>query len=144
LVFLDNAKLESQFFLSCLRDLEQLRVTAAFTGTLELGERFIFLDFVMTLKRHGVAHLKDFASFVDGGKQLDRIPQNLLDSLDWDSVLRDGNRWFDRIVSAMRHKDRGIRTKELATIEAEAKKVRKELFESGGLGKVLDNLEEAK
>ena len=79
---------------------------------IDLAERFMYLDSVQLLRRGGVGMLEAFS----GGpapKKPDAEAEKALAMIDWAPVLRDGNRWYDRVAAAMRLKDRADREKEL-------------------------------
>jgi hypothetical protein len=125
LAFLDRAKLSTKQVQNCLRDLQGLPSMPPVADKLDLGERFLLLDSAMQLRRHGVHYLESLA----GGpspKKSDPQVQKALDDMDWNTVLRNANRCYDRIAAAMRVKDRSDREKELNRIGEELKAMKKD------------------
>lgn len=58
--------------------------------------------------------------------------------LDWCMILRNGNRWFDRMAAAMRIKDRAARKAELARIEEDLRAMKARTREPANLAKLLE------
>jgi hypothetical protein len=136
LVFLDRAKLDAKRIKACLSDLQALPPLPPAADRVDLGERFMFLDSVMLLDRHGLRYLEGLA----GGK-VDKGPDPKLkdfqQNIDWDPALRNANRWYDRLAAAMRLKGRGAREKQLDQFEEELKTLKAKLANSEDLAKVL-------
>ncbi len=136
LVFLDATKLTEKQLRACLRDLQSLRSIPPAADQLDLCERFMFLDAILMSHRHGIQYLES----VPGGpppKAPDPKVEQLLKDIDWDPVLRNGNRWYDRLVAALRVKERPEREKQLNRIEEDLKALQKSVPEGGGLAKLL-------
>src|SRR5262249_54452490 len=53
----------------------------------------------------------------DEAKKLEPDAQRLLARMDWEQAFRTGHRWFDRLTTASRSKDRAERDKQLAKVE---------------------------
>jgi hypothetical protein len=116
--YLSHARLSAGQLKDCLRDLQRLPPIPQFADRVDLADRFQFLDAIMLLARRGPdafdgKRLAEEPS-VPGAEERER-----LDRIDWDPALRDGNRWYDRIVAAMRLKDRRAREKQLAKLNQE-------------------------
>ena len=133
--FLDGTKLTEKQLRGCLRDLQNLPSLPPAADRVDLGERFMFLDCVMMVHRHGLGYLELLA----GGPAKKADPQlaHLLEDVDWDPVLRKANRWYDRLAAAMRVRHRGERERQLDQIEEELKGLKKALTAEGGLVKLL-------
>jgi hypothetical protein len=93
-----------------LGDLQHLPRFSSTAEKVDLADRFVFLDTVQLLRR-GRPDL-----LASGGKEPGAFQKLGLATIDWDTVLREGNRWFDRIVAALRLEDRSLRNKELKAI----------------------------
>jgi hypothetical protein len=117
--FLARAKLDAKQTLACLNDLQKLPPMPAMADKVDLGERFVFLDCVMLIRRHGIQYLDALAK---GGTP--KAAPRPLDGIDWEPALRNGNRWYDRMAVAMRLKDRSAREKELNQINNELGKLK--------------------
>lgn len=139
LVYLDRAKADAKRLRACLRDLQSLPPMAPPADKIDLGERFIFLDTVMTLERQGSDALKGVFGPPLGGLIPDvpvPLAEAVLKDLDWDPALRAGNRWYDRLAAAMRVKDRAERAKQLNQIDGEVKALKKKLTDPVNLAKL--------
>jgi hypothetical protein len=124
LAFLAHANLTAPQIQACLRDLQQLPALPAVADKIDLGERFMFLDIVMMTNRQGFQY---FEGLTGGPPPEDPDPRvkQLLDDLNWDTAMRNGNRWYDRFVAVMRVKDRDSRHKQLGKIDAELRMLKK-------------------
>ncbi len=114
LTYLHRADLSAKQIMSCLRDLRQLPAMPALADTVSLGERFVFLDAVMTVDRGGWQALLSLIRREWRGKAPDPPPRRFWEKLDWDATLREANRWYDRLAAALRLKDRREREIRLA------------------------------
>jgi hypothetical protein len=70
-------------------------------------------------------------------KKPDAKEQKALAALDWEPILRNGNRWYDRMTAALRIKDRAGREKEFDKIEEELKALKQEAANRAGVLKAL-------
>jgi hypothetical protein len=96
----------------------------------------MFLDCVRLIQRGGIATLEGLANG-GGVKPPDPQAQKALNSLEWDIVLRNGNRWYDRLVAAMRLKDRAAREKQLGDMEEELKELKRNVAGAGDLARLF-------
>jgi hypothetical protein len=114
-----------------LHDLQHLPPIPASADKLDPGLRFTFLNTTMLVRRDPIKTLNLLAILTGRPRPLPRgenpeAQPGLVDSVDWDSLLRDGNVWYDRLVAAHRIKDRAAREKEIDRIEAEVKALEKD------------------
>ncbi len=98
------------------------------TERLDAGERFMALDTLAMLDRHGADALQDVFAGSDWTERL------LYSTAVWEPALRNANVWFDRIVAASETKDVRERRNKLATIHAELADLKKETLEPGAFG----------
>jgi hypothetical protein len=115
---------------NCLRDLQQLPPLSDVAEKINLTERFMLLDVIMKFDSQGLKYLKRIAGKGESGGS-NPFADNVLDDIDWGPALRNANRWYDRVVAAMRDKDRVSRTKKFGQIEAESKTMKKKLVKGG-------------
>jgi hypothetical protein len=113
-VFLDHTKPDSQRIERYLRDLNALPPRQDLAELVDIAERFKSLDVIMQLAREGSDFLKP-----DDPKEANLLPQGLLDGIDCDPAFEKINRWFNRLVAAMKEKNRGDRDQKLAQVEEE-------------------------
>lgn len=108
----------------------------------DLGERFLFLDSAMLVDR-GISVLPNqwvdrsvnvFDALPAGqfGVLAKWIPQNVVN---WDPALHGANRWYDRLVAAMRIQDRRARQKAFDQIEHDLRKLRADASDAGNVTK---------
>jgi hypothetical protein len=139
LAYLEFARPTARRLDRCLRDLQNLPPPAAMADKVDLTERFTFLDIVMMIDRGGNHIVRDLESLAGGksAKAVDPQSQRILKNIDWDPALRNANRWYDRIVTAMRARDRAARVRLLNAIETDVKALKKKLVDSGKLNQAL-------
>jgi RNA polymerase sigma factor (sigma-70 family) len=131
LALLDRANPTAVQARTWLRDLERLGPFPSIADWYDLGGRFTFLHTVLHIRRHGDPFLRLLIAidpriqpkpFVKGLKP----GQALGNPLDWDSILRAGNKWYDRMSAAHRIKDRAEREKALDWIGQQLQAMEKE------------------
>jgi RNA polymerase sigma factor (sigma-70 family) len=124
-----------------LRDLQRLPPSPSVADKMDQGVRFTFLNTVLLVRRGGIKALRLIERIEEepgrpGPKEPDpETTQATIDALDWDMLLRTGNRWFDREVAALRVQDRPARERELQRIEEELQALKKD---SGSLSGVIE------
>jgi hypothetical protein len=135
LAFLERTRPDAKRIESCLRDLQKLPPLSGIDQQVDLGERFMFLDSVMLIDRHGAGYLESLT----GGKAIgaDPLADSILRGIDWDPALRNANRWYDRISVALAEKDYRPREKRLTQIDKEVRKLKAETTEPGHMAKLL-------
>jgi hypothetical protein len=137
LAYLERAKLSSQQVLQRLKDLQALPPMTSAADKIDLGERCMYLDSLQRI-RSGQFSASDLeAQFGQPAKKPTPEELQALDRIDWEPALRNGNKYYDRLVAALRLKDRAEREKQLDLIEAELVNLKKETTGLGGLGKLL-------
>ena len=87
--------------------------------------RFTFLDVCQFLRRNGAEVFKILGVKGSQDSGWDAVAASL-PRLDWNEVLRTGNRWFDRLVAALRKPSRAERVAALKGIDAELTDLRRE------------------
>jgi RNA polymerase sigma factor (sigma-70 family) len=131
LPLLDLAKPTAKQARAWLRNLQLLPPIPPIADKLDPEVRLTFLNTTMLVRRDPIKTLNLLAVLTGRPRALPR-GQNpeaqpaLVDSVDWDALLRDGNAWYDRLVAAHRIKDRTAREKAIARIEAEVKALEKD------------------
>jgi hypothetical protein len=126
LALLDRANRTTKQVQAWQHDLNELPPIPPVADKVDLGLRFTFLDSVMLARRGPVRTLRFIAILEGRGKSTPGVTepepsQAFLESMDWDSILRTGNRWYDRVVTATRGTDRATRENEIKQIDEELK-----------------------
>jgi hypothetical protein len=135
LAYLERSKLTSKQILDRLKDLRALPPLAPVADKIALGERLFYLDSVQHIRRGGIGIMENLS----GGKTEKPTKEELegLGKIDWEPALRDGNRWYNRMVAAMRLKDRASRKQALDKIEKDIKEMKARSTEPEQLAKLL-------
>ena len=108
LAFIDSVKLDAKKLRSCLKDLQALPPLPSIADKIHLSERFIILDTVMYLAKNGDS------SFGSEDARLQSIS-----GISWDPALRRLNQMYTRMAAVMRLKDRDLRAKQYAQMDAD-------------------------
>jgi hypothetical protein len=128
LVYLERAGLTTRQLRDRLKDLQALPPMAPLADKVDLAERFVVLDAAQSIRR-------DPARSSGGGQLFATIrdweAEKAMALIDWNVALSDINRCYDRLVAAMREKDRAGREKELDKIEADVDALSKEVHDKG-------------
>ncbi|HEV3437375.1 MAG TPA: hypothetical protein VG122_08450, partial [Gemmata sp.] len=135
LAYLERAKLTSKQILDCLKDLQALPPMASMADKIDLFERFSYLQTMQLIRRGSSGMFEDPVT----GKPRKPTPDELkaLEMIDWESALKEGNTWYNRMVVALRLKDRVEREKEFDKIEKELEVLQKESKQDGSLAKLM-------
>jgi hypothetical protein len=135
LAYLGRAELTPEQVRGRLKDLQGLPPLPPMADKIDLAERFMYLDSVQMIRRGGVGMMEGLA----GGpaKKPDAAELRALALIDWGPALRDGNRWYDGMAAALRHKGRAGREKALDKIEKDLKALKAEAAGPANLAKFL-------
>jgi hypothetical protein len=124
LAYIESARLTPRQIQDRLKDLRDLPPMPPLADKLDLTERFMYLDSVQVIRRGGAGAL---GGLLDRpGKKPDAKELQALELIDWEPALRNGNQYYNRLVAALRHKDRVERLKGLARIEDDLLGLKKE------------------
>src|SRR5579864_282297 len=119
LAYLEHARLTSAQIQNRMKDLQKLPPMRPVADKIDLGERFTYLDAIQMFHREGLKALGvDVASLTP--KQI-----KALRMINWEDLLRKGNRIYDQMAAAMRLKNRSARQEAFDKIDgffASAKK----------------------
>jgi hypothetical protein len=118
LAFLDKAKPDAKQLELCLRELRGLAPFPDPVEIMDFAERLTMLDSVMLVDRYGFHYLERLggssSATKDAWERIDYLINEVFwRAVDWDPAMRDMNRWFDRVVAAMREKDPNSRRESL-------------------------------
>lgn len=134
--YLERTSLTGKQVQARLKDLQSLPPFPPVADKLALGERFVFLDCVQLVRRGGIGMMEGLAGGPPSKKPSDK-EERALAALDWDLILRNGNRWFDRMTAATRLPDRAARTKAFAQLEEDLKTLKKEAVNEAAVLKTI-------
>ena len=110
---------------------------------IDFGERFIFLDSIKVVVQGGAESL-GLAGGATPPLKRDPSAQRYLESINWDPAMRNANKWYDRMATAIRLKDRAQRQQELSQIELDIKALKVESSKTGGMIRLVLGSSEAK
>jgi hypothetical protein len=105
----------------------------------DIGDRFFYLDFVsMAICKKTLAERNEYLIRAEGLAGNDSTFKPILDAvgdaeIDWDSVLRMGNSWFDRQVEVLRMSDPIKRRTAKANINQETGQLRATIKDAASL-----------
>jgi hypothetical protein len=131
--FLDGTGLTAEQCRRCMRELQQLPPLPSIAEKLEVGDRYMNLDAITMVERHGLDYLID-RSFAPPSKPVSSSERAALDGLDWDLILRHFNTWYARTVAVLRIEDRAKREAMLKALDREVRQARVNAVDGGGLG----------
>jgi len=94
-----SGKLSAEQAKKYLAQLERLPRLPSMIEKINFSERYMFLDCVASIARTGPGALNTIACGEETSKSHQANLKALANELiDWDEVLREGNRWYDRMV----------------------------------------------
>ena len=134
LAYLERANLSSRQTQDHLKDLQGLPPMPPIADTIQLGERIMCLESLQLVRRRGIGILEGFT----GGKSKEPTADELkaMDKIDWEVPLRDANRWYEMLATALRLKARVEREKACRKIEEDLKALKKEAAAPANLAKL--------
>ena len=134
LVFLDKAQPDAKRIEACLRNLRALPIPAAPAEQMDVGERFIMLDIIMMTDKQGYGFL---AIAGEGSRRPDPLGEAVFKGINWDITLETVNKWHDRMVAAMREKDRFERKRKLNELIEDRESVKANAINPDRVSKLL-------
>jgi hypothetical protein len=135
LAYLDRVPGTSKQIQECLKDLQSLPSLPPPAAKIDLCERFMYLETLQLIRRGGFGVLEGLAG--RKAEKPDALLLMVLAKLDWEPALRNGNSWYDRLVAALRLKDRASRETELIKIEEELKALKTQVGGPANLAKLF-------
>jgi hypothetical protein len=133
LAFLNRDKLDAKQIQMCLHDLQSLPPLLDMADKVNLYQRFEFLNSVMIIDHDGIKILEGLTAVGKDKQETNPLADLILEGIDWDPAMRNGNRWYDRLVAAMGIKDRDLRQKKFAEMDGEVKGLKKKWVDSENL-----------
>lgn len=121
--FLERAPLTRQQLQRYRREFDALPRAASMAEKFNFCERLVFLDSVTLIAHGGPQSMQRvFGLGGAGGPQPPPLPRADFGKIEWDSILKTGNVWFDRVYAAAAKPDYAARKKTLQTLQAELKR----------------------
>jgi hypothetical protein len=111
-------------YIAQLDQIDKLYATSHMEDKINIGERAMYLDAVHRIAQ-GSMNAAELGDLTDGRfrSALRKFAPNLVDwNIDWDVVLRNGNKTYDRLVKIMQFKTCAERTIAVQQFESEIKK----------------------
>ena len=123
LAILQHAKLTAAQLVKMRAELAQLPPMSKMADKFDVAERMMFLDSTLGVASGDTRLLTFLAGFGVGDDKslVAMIQKAVATSLDWDIILRMGNRWYDRLTVAAQKPTRTERVKAFARFNAELK-----------------------
>jgi hypothetical protein len=112
-----------------LKDLDGLPAMPKMVEKIDLAERFMFLDLLGYVARNGS---RSFIDLTMPGEPTHRdwfqagLEAFVFPNIDWDLVMREQNRWYDRIKNSLEIPEDTARGNALAKMDDEIRRVRAE------------------
>lgn len=135
LAYLERAKLTSKQILECLKDLQSLPPMSSMADKIDLTERFTYLQTIQLIRQGGPGMFED--PMTGKSRKPTREELQALANIDWEPAVKNGNKWYDRMVAAIRLKDRSDREKEFDRIEKDLAELKKGIEGQNKLIKLL-------
>ena len=134
--YVANADLTAPRIEDRLKELQRLPHMPSIADKIDLMERFEHLQFVQFLRRGGEGML-EAATGGPAAPMPGPDGEKALAAIDWAPVLRDCNRWYDRVSAVMRSNDHGYRNRQLRRIDKDVAEQNRRTNEPAGLAEIL-------
>jgi len=136
LTLLSHSKRPSKQLLAWLDDLRKLPPFPPMADKMDLGERFMTLDALMSITCHGPQFLEALDGRPGGAQSNDPLGRLFTASIDFDPAFRNVNRTFDRCGAACRLPERAARRQEFKQIEDDVRSLKQTITNISVLDRV--------
>ena len=131
--FLSEAQPPTKFVTRYLKQINSLPARSLMADKIDVGERAMYLDCCHHLAR-GSMNLDTLADEVPDDSIVEKLIKGAVSqSVDWDEILKSGNRWYDRLVTASRTPAYREREVALRKLDDELKELTKKRQGAGAL-----------
>ena len=113
-----SPRLSSENLKQRLGELKQLPAWLPLADKVDLCSRLTFLETLTRLRRDGLDAIQALGLAELSDSERARWQRAIKDA-DWDGSLREANRWYDRLVAAMRDENRMVGLRTVQIIEQE-------------------------
>ncbi|HSQ56585.1 MAG TPA: hypothetical protein VLM40_12655 [Gemmata sp.] len=114
-VFLAHTQPDAKQIAGYLRDLAALPPLPSVVDKVDLTDRFTMLQHIMLIDRGGIDYLNSLGGGGGNRQEGGFFAGFVLNGINWDPGLENANRWFDRIVAALRETSRSDRKRQFDT-----------------------------
>ena len=125
LLFLSETKSSAKMLAMYRKQLDHLPPRASVADKLDSCERVMFLDCAQRMAR-GQMKWGEIANLAEGGdgSLVEKLAEGvIMQSVDWDVVLKSANKWYDRLAATLRKPDYRERTAEVKQFNEDVKKL---------------------
>ncbi len=125
LLFLSETKPSAKMLAMYRKQLDRIPPRASVADKLDYCERVMFLDCAYRMAR-GQMKWQDIANGAEGGDGtlVEKLAEGaIMQSVDWDVVLKSANKWYDRLSATLRKPDYRERTAEVKQFNEDVKKL---------------------
>ena len=100
---LETTTLDAAQIAKMRADHAKLQPMPSVADKIAIADRFAYLDSIAKIARDGFGSLSAMENGAGAKTAIDALTDTLTGvTIDWDEILRDGNSWFDRMVSVCR------------------------------------------
>ena len=136
-----SGKLTPNEAASFQEELRKLPPMPKMSDKINVAERFMFLDSVGMIAKNGLGSLDTIVALTGGGRTDNPLKSAfssvLTSALDWDTVLRMGHSWYDRMVEAGRKPTYAQRTEAWQKLDGEVRQMSVEVKSLKNVGNSL-------
>ncbi len=125
LLFLSETKPSAKMLAMYRKQLDRLPPRASVADKLDSCERVMFLDCAQRMAR-GQMKWQEIANGAEGGDGtlVEKLAEGaIMQSVDWDVVLKSANKWYDRLATTLRKPDYRERIAEIKQFNEDVKKL---------------------
>ncbi len=103
--FLSETKPTAKMLAMYRKQLDRLPARAAVADKIDVGERSMFLDCAHRMAR-GQMSIKEIADGGENNSLIEKLAEGVIvQTVDWDSILKSANKWYDRLTESARKPD---------------------------------------
>ncbi len=124
-VLATSEKLNARQLKDYLNSLDQLAAFPSPTSMVDQGDRFVYLDLISVLAKHGRPRFESLAAL---SSRAPKVPGALVD---WNVALTEGNRWYDRMVAAFGQRSPQARRTAVTAVGADLEALEERAYHGG-------------
>ncbi|MBC7821891.1 MAG: hypothetical protein IAG10_33815 [Planctomycetaceae bacterium] len=121
--FLSETKPSAKMLALYRKQLDRLPSRALVADKLDVGERSVFLDCAHRMAR-GQMNLKEITDGGENNSLIEKLAEGLLvQTVDWDEILKSANKWYDRLAEVSRKPDYLERSADIKKFDQDLKEI---------------------